>query len=186
MKKMKSPFRWWFVLIWFVGLALFFAAVSSKENLPILIAALPLLALPVLLWILNAKKNKRIKAEEQKKIDAENAEKAAREAWEAAVKTVSFTAQKADQKILSRLYKDQENDSLMLPKCVLYPREDGYAVYVDSDRVGEIHGDVAKQLKEYVEKYKLLGVPYDVCFGDETDANGEPLFSIDITVRFHE
>ena len=186
MKRIKSPFRWWFILIWFVGLALFFAAVSARENIPILIAALPLLALPVFLWILNTKKNKRIKAEEQKKIDAENAEKAAKEAWEEAVKTISFTAQNTDQSVLKKLYNDQEKDDLFMPKCVLYPREDGYAVYADSDRVGEIRGETAIKLKEYSEKYNLLGTPYDVCFGDETDANGEPIYSINITVRFHE
>lgn len=186
MKKMKSPFRWWFVIIWLVGIGLFSASIASRENLIMLIVAFPTLALPVLLWILNAKRNKRIKEEEQKRIDDENAEKAAKEAWEAGVRTVSFTAQNADQEVLSKLYKEQENDDLMLPDCVLYQRENGYAIYVDSDRVGDIQGDVAAKLKEYAEKYKLLGVPYDIYFGEETDESGEPLFSIDITVRFHE
>lgn len=186
MKKMKSPFRWWYILIWLAGIGLFSAAVASRENLIMLIIALPTIALPILLWILNAKRNKHIRDDEQKKIDDEKARMAEKEEWEAGVKTVSFTAQNADQGVLSRLYKDQEKDVQELPDCVLYPRQDGYAIYADSDRVGEIGGDVANLIKEYAGKYKLLGVPYDIYFGQETDDNGEPIFSIDITVRFHE
>ena len=72
------------------------------------------------------------------------------------------------QKTLEKVYKMQEGDTDIwdMPQCVLYPRGNfeniGYAVYLDSDRIGDADENKCVEIRDLLGQGELCGLDYEI------------------------
>lgn len=154
-------FKWWYIPIWIVGLSLMFT--GKEAGIAIGFIAF---AFPFVLWF--AIKPKR-KKEEKKNIELSEILPPVEER-EPHIERIRFAVVNADkyQKALEKAYKLQEadTDSWDMPQCVLYPRGDfnniGYAVYLESDRIGDADESKCREIRDLMGQGELCGLSYEI------------------------
>lgn len=204
----KSSFRWWYILIWIAGIIAFAASFDKEKgtDVALLVIGILIFLVPIIIWIAKASRARSdAAAASVYKVDTPSRTvpstlKAAPKADpdpkpDRNIRSVRFdvdnTSGRDHQFALKRAYKLQQKDDLDsfldLPSCVLYSRgtdeNPGFAVYLESDRIGDAPADVCPELMSLAKSAKLLAVNYDI-YTDYSADQDDLVYSCTVTCRF--
>ena len=151
-------FRGWYIPIWIAGIAMLFGGKWFT-----VVIGIATIALPFVLWF-------AVKPKEKKNIKIEEIIPPVDEEKKPHIENIKFAVVNTDkyQKALARVYKMQEGDtdSWDMPQCVMYPRGDfdniGYAIYLDSDRIGDADELRCKEIRDLIGQGEPCGLSYEI------------------------
>lgn len=173
-------FKWWYIVIWFVGFSLLFGGETW-----LIVLGIITLAVPFVLWFA-VKPKKDEKTPGQTEIEHPVEDKINQN-----IERLQFAVVNTNgyQRTLEKVYKMQEGDADIwdMPQCVMYPRGDGFAVYLDSDRIGDADESKCKDIADLIKHGKLIGLSYEIQSQYHDDIDG--LFFdavITLTVKINE
>lgn len=153
-------FKWWYILIWIAGIVLI-----ANGQIETVIIGIITLAVPFVLWFAVKPKQK-----EEKHIELSDIVPPVDEDRKPHIEKVRIAVINAEkyQKTLEKVYKMQEGDTDIwdMPQCVLYPRGNfeniGYAVYLDSDRIGDADENKCVEIRDLLGQGELCGLDYEI------------------------
>lgn len=153
-------FRGWYIPIWIAGIS--FLVYGEWWSI---VLGLITIAVPFVLWFAVKPKQK-----EEKHIELSDIVPPVDEDRKPHIEKVRFAVVNTDahQKTLEKAYKLQEGDTDVwdMPQCVLYPRGTfeniGYAVYLDSDRIGDADERKCVDIRDLLGQGELCGIDYEI------------------------
>ena len=192
MEKKRKIFRGWYIVFFAIGglhllLSLTMFPKYSDLGIVTIVLGVLILAVPVLLMIISASKVKKAVAVPPSAQDPQP--EPAPEIF-----TFSFSVintRSAERQDALRKAEDliENGDVFDAPKVKMYFRgiEDApaYAVYLDSDRIGDVGADAAADVMRISNGEQLVGMPYVIDQKYDPDAD-DLLYGCTVTMRYQK